>query len=228
MNSESGQWKERRAEILQRACSFIFQQLQDGARIGRAIRLAAKKFANADLGDGRRLALSEKTMQQMWYRWRASRDPAVFELKYNGASSKKLDPVLLRLLYEHCLQTGAPLTEAIEAVIPPGARFSIRELYRAIPKRVVDSFSGSQKQLAKKRAKIESGFLQSDARFRRLFVKQRLAFYRDLLKQDVRLRERLLRDREQLQRKFFQADARAVRQREQLQRKLLAKTIPRL
>jgi hypothetical protein len=214
-------WQIRRAEILQNACIRIAERVKSGTKICRAIKIAAKELAGADLGNGRRLALSEKTMYRNWYRWRGPRDASVFRLKYFGNQRPSVDPVLLRLVVEHCLKSGASLENALEAIRPAGAKVSIQAIYHAVPKRARDSLWRSHKELLKRRMQLEGKLLSSHARLSKRFLKQRAELHRKLLDEDARLQTRLLRERERLQRKFLQSDARAVRQREKLQRKFL-------
>lgn len=209
---------DRREELLQRACTAVAEQLAKGVRSGRAIAAVAGQFANRDLGDGHRLALSENTLARIWSAWKLRKDPSVLKLKYSGNSRVAVDPLLLRMVIEHCLQTGSPLSEAIEKIQPKGVTVSIAALYRAFPKRALDSFSRSFKRLRRHRANLEKTFLRTDAQWRRKFLKQRSEFQRKALDQDALLQRRMLRQRERLQQRFLQADAAAVRKREALQR----------
>jgi hypothetical protein len=219
-------WQDRRAELLQQACNEISRLVREDLQFGRAIKRIAKQFNGTELGDGRRLRLSEKTLQSIWYRWKRLRDPAVFRVKYAGSARSAIDPILLQLVVEYCLQTGAPLSEAIKRIVPKGAKVTVQQIYRAIPKRALDRLSESHRQLAGQRMKIENRFLRSYSqlikKFLRAFQKQGAKFLREALEADARLRRRLIQQRDLLQQKFLAADARAVRRREQLQRKFLA------
>lgn len=221
----SGQptWIHRRELLLQRACNCVSDQLQSGVRIGRAISEAARRFGNADLGSGHRLALSDKHLHRIWRRY-LKLGAAAFKFKYSFGprDEETTDPVLLRLVVEHCLQSGASLEEAIEAIQPPGAaRLTIKKIYRAVPKRALDSFSTTHRALLKHRRKLEKSFLRSAAAIHRRFLKSRREWEARILHQDALLQRRLLRQREMLQNKFLAADARAVKKREQLQGQVL-------
>ncbi len=98
--SATTSWKERRAELLQEASNRVEELIKSGVRSGRAIKGAANEFANADLGDGRRLSLSKGTMQRFWYRWKNHRDPSIFRLRYAGPGRPVVDPILLKLVVE--------------------------------------------------------------------------------------------------------------------------------
>ncbi|MDQ3314791.1 MAG: hypothetical protein M3505_09235 [Verrucomicrobiota bacterium] len=208
-------WEEQRKALLQSACNFVAEQLHEGMRLGRAIKAAATKFRDTDLGNGQRLKLSEKTLERFWYAWKRTKDPAILDLKYNAVA----DPLLLRLVVEHCLQSGESLSEAVTALKSKGARISIQEVYRAIPASAIDSFARSHKRLVTRRHRLEQKFLQSDARAHRKLLKQRAELQRRFLREDVRLRRQMLNQRERLQKRFLQADAGAVKRREQLQRR---------
>jgi hypothetical protein len=215
-------WMDRREELLQCACRDVAEQLEKGVRVGRAIARVAKQFVGSGLGNGRRLALSKQTLYRIWCAWKVRKDPSVFKLNYSGSSHPcTADPLLLSMVIEHCLQTGSSLSETIEKIQPPGTRrISIAELYRAFPKRALDSFSKSFKRLQKHRTNLEKTFLRTDAQLRRKFLKQRSEFQRKTLDQDALLQRRILRQREHLQQKFLAADAASVKRRETLQRGL--------
>lgn len=217
-SSEEANWIQRRASVLQLACNHVDEQARSGVLIGRAIADAARKFVNTDLGNGHRLALTDKTMWRIFDRYKKV-GPAAFQLNYSsGQYRATIDPILLRLIVEHCLQTGAPLEEAVEAIQPPGAaKITIQKLYRAIPKRALDSFSRTHRALLKRRSKLENAFLRSDAALHRRFLKCRSDLQARMLHDDAVLRRRLLRQREVLQNKFLAADAAAVKSREKLQ-----------
>jgi hypothetical protein len=216
-------WQTRRAEILQKACTLIAQRLQSGEKVLRTINSIAKQFDNSSLGEGRRLWLSPKTLQRLWYLWRSSdRTPSTFALNYNGnAQLPIVDSLLLRALIHQSLQTGASLEEIVEKLNAGGARISFKDVRRAFPKGALAEFERSFRKLTDHRLQLEKNFIAAGVRWRRALLEQRTQTLRKILAQDAALERRILRHRDQLQRKFLQADARAVRQREQLQRKLL-------
>lgn len=219
-------WRDQRKSLLQSACNEVADQRQQGIRIGLAIKSAAAKFGNSDLGDGRRLQLSENSMGRFYYEWKRTKDPAVFELKYKGPGSRAMiDPLLLRMIVAHALQTGSSVEEALEAIRPRYAKLTIKQIYSAFPKQALDSLSRSHKRLLQKRARREQKFLKDDAGFRRQWLKQRAEFQRRFLEEDRKLRARILRQREALQRRFFEADAHAVQARAALQKRFVNKDL---
>ena len=218
-------WQELRKAQLQSACNEVAKLRRQGIPLLRAIKSAAAEYRNTDLGDGRRLKLSEKTLCRLWYAFQQTKDPSVFDLKYKGPGRATIDPLLLRMVVEYSLDTGSGLGEAIEAIRPPGAKLTVRQLYSAFPKRSVDSLSHSHKRLLRQRARLEQTFLASDARFRRSLLRQRAEFQNQLLREDKTLRSRILRQRETLQRKFLQADAAAVRRRAAVHQRVLQRSI---
>jgi hypothetical protein len=190
----------------------------------RTIESVAKEFNGHELGNGRRLQLSASTLQRLWYGWNASgRNPSVFELSYTPNERRQVDPLLLRLLLEKALQTGAPLSEVVESLNAGGAKSSLSDVRRALPKLELLRFERSHRQLTEHRLKLEKDQIAAGRKWRRSLLKARTATIRKILQQDAVLERRILRNRDQLQRKFLQADARAVRTREQLQRKVLSR-----
>lgn len=216
-------WHDRRSELLQKACTAIAERMQIGKGLMSTIASIAKEFDNAELGAGRHLSLSAKTLERHWYAWLANgQKSSAFTLNYARNGQRTIvDPLLLRLLIEHSLQTGAGLTEVIGKLNASGAKISLTELQRAFPKCYLRKFERSYRQLTEHRLKLEKDFLAADAKWRRSFFKSRTAALRKFLEKDAVLERRILRQREHLQRKFLKADARAVRGRELLQRQLL-------
>lgn len=224
MSSEQT-WQDLRSVLLQQACIAVSSKVQDGAGLVRAIKSVAKEFDNTELGAGHRLKLSPKTLQRIWYRWqRHDQMQSAFALGYahNGHRSR-VDPLLLRLLIERTLQTGAPLSEAVENLKQSGVKISLVEILSAFPKGDLRRFERSHRRLTEQRLKFEKNFIAEGAKWRRALLKQRTETLRKILKLDATLERRLLRHRDQLQRNFLRADARAVRQRELLQRRLLSR-----
>jgi hypothetical protein len=222
-------WTERREELLQEACTLVAERVAKGKGmfIGAAIGHVAKTFTNADLGAGRRLKLSPKSLRRHYDNWKRTKEASVFAFKYKASERAKTDPLLLRLVVDYCLQTGESLSEAVETLRRKGARISIRDLYR-VSAGALQSFARSDKRLKKQRREHEKKFLESLERVNGAFLKAQRALQRQLLKEDLRLQRRLLGQRDLLQRKFLKADARAVRQRERLQRKFLNREFGRL
>jgi hypothetical protein len=215
-------WADRRVEILQRACRLISKQLKSGTSRGRAIEFAAQKFHNSDLGNGHRLKLSERNMRLLWRKWQERQDASSLRLKHPvNPRSVVADPMLLRLIVEHCLQNGVSLSRAVEVFRRRGASVSISRVCRALNAPAVASFARSQRDLIKRRKKLEERFFQAGLRANRKFLKKLDALLRGVLQRHSQLQRRLLQHRDFLQRKFLAADARAVRQREELQRKML-------
>ena len=220
-NGKVPTWQSCRAAVLQEACTLVAGWRENGVPLGRAIACAARKFHNADLRGGCRLALSTSSLRRHWDQWKRTKDASVFALKYKISERAKFDPILLRLVVEHCLQTGESLSGAVESLRRKGASISIRDIYRVLSARTAVYLARSHKQLTAKRKKLEKRFLQSVDRSNREFLKKQATLQRRVVKEDEKLQRRLIRQRDLLQNKFLQADARAVREREKLQRKAL-------
>lgn len=217
-------WQQRRSLLLQRACELVAQQVQIGRGLGKTIMSVAKQFAGSELGSGRRLALAPKTLQQWWYLWNArDRAPSVFALKYRTVERRKTDPLLLRLLIEEALRTGASLTEVVGNLNNAGAKISLADVHSALPKGDLRKLERSRHQLTTHRLQLEKDFTDASAKWRRALLKQRTVTLRKILNKDAALERRILRQRDQLQRKFLKADARAVRRRERIQRELFSR-----
>ena len=220
-------WQDRRSDLLQKACTAIAEQVHTGKGLLWAITLIAKRLDNVELGAGRRLRLSAKTLEGYWYAWLAKgRKPSAFALHYHyspNGQRARIDSLLLRLLIEQTLQTGAPLAEVVERLNAGGAKISLAEVRRAFPKGNVRKFERSHRQLTEHRLKLQKDFLAADEKWRRSFFKHRTKSLRKLIERDAVLERRIFRQREQLQKRFFEADARAVEQRELLQQKLLSR-----
>jgi hypothetical protein len=216
-------WQDRRAELLQQACNEISQLEREGLGVCRAIKRVAREFNQRALGGGRRLNLSEKTLQRVWYSWNASgKNPAIFALKYSANDRQIVDSLLLQMLLEQALQTGAPISEVVDSLNAGGAKIRLADVRRAFPKGCLVRFQRSLRKLTQHRNRLEKRFLAASTKWRRALLKSRTAFLRKLLDNDAKLERRMLRHREQLQRKFLESDARAVQTREKLQRSLLS------
>jgi len=218
-------WQERRSQLLQRACELVAQEVQLGGNgLLKIIDSVAKKFSGSELGSGRRLALAPKTLQQWWYLWNANgRTQSVFALKYKTVERRKTDPLLLRLLIEEALQTGASLAEIVGNLNNAGAKISLQDVRAAFPRGDLRKLERSRRELTEYRLQLEKNFTNASAKWRRVVLKQRTATLRKILNKDAALERRILRQRDQLQRKFLQADARAVRRRERIQRELFSR-----
>ncbi len=121
-----------------------------------------------------------------------------------------------------------PLTEAIEAIRPPGCKISIQDLCRTLPKRALDALGQSQRRLRKRREKLEKDFFCSLHQHLRKFAKHQANLYRKVFAEDARLRRRMLGDRKRFERRFFKADARTVRRREEVLRKFLTRELKKV
>lgn len=125
----------RRTKILQAACKFIASEVQGGVRVGRAIKVASRKFRQRSRGDGRRIRLSEKTMRRLWYAWRALRDDSVFFLRYQpGCRPAAIAPSFLRLVAETSIGSGRPIAAVLRSSKSrSSSRVSTRTIYRRLP-----------------------------------------------------------------------------------------------
>jgi len=77
-------WYDQRAVLLQTACANIAASLQSGETLQCAIRAAAHGFRGRSLGGGRRLKLSPKTLQNIWYDSDGGRLTGAFEVGYRN------------------------------------------------------------------------------------------------------------------------------------------------
>jgi hypothetical protein len=145
MPNESGKqkfassWKTKRADLLQQACGCVAEQLKRGVRVGRAIRLASKKFHGRCLGESRRLKLSPVLLRRLWDKSKHGRDSRAFELHHrSGAIAKPIDPFFLHLLVSYCAQGGVSLASAIrELDITRKTGVSVRTIYRNLPVKTI-------------------------------------------------------------------------------------------
>src|SRR5437879_4594741 len=87
-------WRSRRADLLLQACRCVAEQVKSGVRIGRAIRVASRKFNGRSLGESRRLKLSPVHLRRLLDKSKHGRDASAFQLHYSsGAIAKAIDPV---------------------------------------------------------------------------------------------------------------------------------------
>lgn len=150
------EWQERRANILQTACNSIAEQIQNGIRVGRAIKIAARRFRNRSLGSGRRIRLSEKTLARMWYAWQSTRDDAALLLRYRpGHPRVKIDPRVLRSITSESISTGRPVTELVRSRRSLARSVSVRTVYRRLPMRKIVRLARLQRRALQQQAKIE-------------------------------------------------------------------------
>jgi hypothetical protein len=157
MSAYSVSWQDRRALILQSACNYIAEQVHSGIRVGRAIKISARKFRKRSLGGGRRLPLPEKTMQRHWYKWRNSREISVFALHYrSGRGPKKIDPIFLRRIAFHCAQRGISIAAAFrELNAVHGIGISVNTLYRRVPAKMINRLAALTRRALRDQARVE-------------------------------------------------------------------------
>jgi hypothetical protein len=160
----SGSWQQRRAQPLRTACNLISGQIQNGIRSSRAIKSAASKFRKRSLGNGRRLRLSEKTMQRFWYAWRKRHDTSIFLLRYKpGIPRSVVDSSSLQQLIETCLRSGQSVAKSLQfrpLVSQDGRPLSIRSsyrhlCYRQLPARTIARFARLQRRIISEQANLE-------------------------------------------------------------------------
>jgi hypothetical protein len=127
-------WTDRRSALLQTACNYVAEQVQSGVGICRAIRITARKFRGRSLGKPRRLRLSAKTFEGLWYRSKGGRDLTSFDLHYRPGRPKKVDPVFLRLIAETCIARGISIAAAKRELDPSNSHdISVHTLWRRLP-----------------------------------------------------------------------------------------------
>lgn len=103
----------RREALLRRAVRYVAEQLQTGSRLGLAIRIAAGKFRGRSLEGTKRLKLSRRTLEHLWYESDCGRDPSAFRLKYMPGGVKRIEPSIVSLFVEHCQQRRIPIPIAL-------------------------------------------------------------------------------------------------------------------
>jgi transposase len=152
-------WIQRRASVLQLACNHVAEQVQSGGRIGRAIRIAARKFRGRSLGDSRRLRLSAKHLYRLWYESRHGRDPRAFQLCYRaGLKLKDINPVFLRLIVDHAVQRGLSIPAAVrEMNLSNALGASIHTLYRRLPTKKIGRLAALTRRAVRLKAAAERG-----------------------------------------------------------------------
>lgn len=155
-NSDSNDWQTRRSAILKPACNFIADRLQNGARIGRAIKAATRRFRSRSLGGGRRIRLSEKTMTRIWYAWKALRDDSVFLLRYRAGHPRvNIDPRFLRSITEISIAEGRSLAHVLRSPKLKAPNVSQRTIYRRLPVRSIGRLARLQRRALRQEALIE-------------------------------------------------------------------------
>ena len=167
---ESRKWQRRRAQLLHRVCQYVAERLSGGERIGRAIRLAARKFRNRSLGGGRQLALSEKSMRRHWYVWTGKRGEAAFLSRYIAGRSVDLDPLLLRLIIDSSIRQSKSVSEILVGVSSGnrGGRASLHTICRALPASEIRRFILAERRLIVERKRAEQALLAINSRLREL------------------------------------------------------------
>jgi transposase len=154
---DNSEWETRRASLLQRACNCVAEQVQNGVRIGLAIRIAARKFRGRSLGDSRRLRLSAEHLYRLWYDSRHGRDPRAFQLRYrSGLKLKDINPVFLRLIVDHAVQRGLSIQAAVrEMNLGNALGASIHTLYRRLPMKEIGRLAALTRRALRLKAAAE-------------------------------------------------------------------------
>ena len=165
-------------------------------------------------------------MQRIYYRWRKAKgDPSVLQLRYRGGGRPKIDPVALRLVVEHCLQTGCSVMDAVRAIAPKGSAISIETLYKSlVASRGFVALQSSDRQLSKRRKRVEQIFFRNLTEHHKRFLKLQAALHRKMLGADERLKAQMIRERERLQQNWLRQDAGAISDR----RRKLRRQFPQL
>lgn len=130
-----------------------------GIPIGRAIKLTAAKYNGRNLGQGRRLRLSRKTLERIYYAWEAAgRDANVFELHYKpGLSPKAIDRLLLRAVASYCVTHVVSVARALKNLdVLRDSSISLHTFYRALPGGKIREYLNAHSRCAKDRARVEA------------------------------------------------------------------------
>ncbi len=132
---------------------------QQGIPIGRAIKLTAAKYNGRKLGDGRRLRLSRKTLERLYYAWEAAgRDPKVLELHYKpGLPSKRIDPLLLRAVVNYCVTHAVSVAGALRNLgVLRDSSASLHTFYRSLPGAKIREYLRAHSRCVKEQARVEA------------------------------------------------------------------------
>lgn len=158
-SSEQGSWIQRRAVILQLACNCVAEQVKSGVRIGRAIRIASRKFRGRSLGESRRLRLSAKHLYRLWYDSGHGQDPRAFQLCYrSGFKLQDIDPVFIRSIIDHAVQRGLSITAAVREMKAGGALpVSMHTLRRRLPTKEIGRLAALTRRALRLKAAAERG-----------------------------------------------------------------------
>jgi hypothetical protein len=152
-------WYEARRALLESAVTDLIDELEKGSPIGRSIKLTAAKYRKRSLGFGRRLRLSRKTLERIYYAWEAAgRDSKAFELRYKpGLPAKPVDPLLVRALVSYCVTQVVSVAIALkELEVLRDSSISLRTFYRRIPVLKIREYLHTYNRSLSERAKLEA------------------------------------------------------------------------
>lgn len=138
-------WQAERARVLRRACRIIEKHRASG--LVKAIRRAARRIAKRTYQGGRKIQMSEKTLQRVYYAWRAAgQSDSAFVLRYRPGRGPSIPSQLTARFRNECLlavsmadayrkvragRESFPTQQAFCQAIPARQRAVVRELHRA-------------------------------------------------------------------------------------------------
>ena len=168
---ESRNWQARRAQLLRDACIGVAHELGHGVRIGRAIKLVARKFRGRSLGRSRKLALSEKSLTRHWYSWIGERGDETFNCRYISRPRPAIDPFLLRLIVYSAIRESKQVSEILASVLTEARTTdhpSLRTIQDSLPAAAIRRYIQAERRLLRKRSGIEKRLLAIDSQLREL------------------------------------------------------------
>jgi hypothetical protein len=166
----SRSWQLRRTELLKAACNDVAHRVSGGVKLLAAIKIVARKYRNRSLGDGRQLALSEKSLYTHWTGFHKRGDSA-FVCRYVAGLQADLDPLLLQLVLRSSILEAKSVSEVLVEAGVIGDRLgraSFRTIYRALPTAEIRKFLVAEKRLLTRRKASERALLAINAQLRDL------------------------------------------------------------
>jgi hypothetical protein len=129
-------WQMERAKRLHVICGHVAARVQRGEKIGRALKVFARRWDGKPFTTrrGKCLALSTTTLRRLYAVWRkGGRCTAVFRMGYRPGLPKKATPELVNEFRALCRAPGITSMMAAYRKLPQKDRVSYRSLTRVLP-----------------------------------------------------------------------------------------------
>lgn len=163
-------WKTRRAELLQAAYKEVAARCASGEKVLRTIKTVARKYRGRSLGGGRQLDLSAKSLERIWYAFRA-KGKAAFALRYISGRKRDLDPLMLNLIVQSAIRQSRSVSEILTQAAESGSRgerVSLATIYRSIPSKEILDFLHCEKRLLARKRVLETKLVALSAEIHEL------------------------------------------------------------